>query len=56
MGLQLKSLFSPHFHLTLMTKSMKYILYNLKELCHSPLFYYHVKTVCANEKVTDILS
>lgn len=43
MGLQLKPLFGPHFNLALMTKAVKYILHNLKELCHSPLFYYHAK-------------
>lgn len=35
---------------------MKYILYSLKELCPSPLFYSNVKTLYANEKVTEILS
>lgn len=32
MGLQLKPLFGPHFNLALMTKAVKYILHNLKEL------------------------
>lgn len=32
MELRLKSPFSPHFHLALMTTAMKYIHYNLKRL------------------------
>lgn len=56
MGLQLKPLFGPHFNLALMTKAVKYILHNLKELGHSPLFYYHAKTSYANKEITDLLS
>lgn len=56
MGLQLKPLFGLHFNLVLMTKAVKYILHNLKKLCHSPLFYYYAKTSYANKEITDILS